>query len=1203
MPLHRHSQQTPSFLVGVARLTLFLPLLAIVLAGGFWFLGDYLQYQSHTESLRRHHQQQRQKQLKYQVEWALNHLQQHRHIQREWARRSARSQVMQIRQAVSALLQYMPEEISRSQQQRQIRQFLRTNDWTQEADCFFAIDAQNGRLQVSRGNPQVGQKVPASPSKAFIQENIRLGLQAQGGFNSFTCPSMRNEHGEPNQVIAYMHHVPELNWVIGSGFVEEKLKQQVQQHILEELSLPHNFEAAGKLFILNQNGRVVMDSSALNLRDSSPHGKRVTSLLQQARQGPGYVELNKAATTEQSPQSGSIYMAPMPAWNWYVGATMSGATPSSALKEIHSQKKSEFYEHLLTIGGALLLLGLISGLLARRGTKRIWHEFKRLHHQLQQLVQQDVALQKDAFTYAEFQNLTDLLNQLLQQRRATEQALIDERNLFMAGPTMVLRWRDEPQWPLEYASVNIDNLLGYQDTELEARQASFTALIHPQDRRQVSQEIEQARTRQLAACECSPFRLQHADGSYIWVSASINLEFGDQTQPRLLGYVVDISELKAAQEQIARLAAVVEQATESIVITDLEGTIVYANPYFETSTGYRVEEALGQNPRILKSGHQDEAFYRELWQTIRSGQTWKGTFINKRKDGSIYHEAATIFPIKNDDGVIINYAAVKNDITERVQAEEELKSLNWQLQQATREAQQANAAKSEFLAMMSHEIRTPMNGIIGMNGLLLDTDLSPQQRQYAEIARSSGETLLTLINDILDFSKIEAGKLELEMLDFDLTCAVEDIAEMMAYKAQQKGIELTCFLEPTLPKLLRGDPGRLRQILLNLLSNAIKFTPQEGQIDIQVNWQQQAGNSIKLHLQVTDSGPGVPHEQQQNLFEPFEQGDTSTTRQYGGTGLGLAICKKLVELMGGAIGVESSPGQGATFWFTVQASTIAAAEDGPPAFMQGRHVLLALPNSRHQAYLQTLLEHWGCSVTLAADGSTAQQRWQDGGANISLIAYDAAMPDLTAEAFWNWLQEQALPLPGVLGLHPLGDNGAFTFTDSARLALVAKPVRQQSLFEACQQLLQPEPEQKAPSPAAPDATDARPTELPSARILVAEDNTTNQKVVLAILRKLGYRAEAVANGQEVLEALSQAPFDLVLMDCQMPEMDGYEATRRIRSGNRQDLDAQIPIVALTAHALKGADDDCFAAGMNDYIAKPVMPETLAETLQKWLPHS
>lgn len=898
----------------------------------------------------------------------------------------------------------------------------------------------------------------------------------------------------------------------------------------------------------------------------------------------------------------------------------------------------------------------------------------------------------------------------------------------------------------------------------------------------------------------------------------------------------DVTVQYQANEKLRKLSRAVEQSGSTIVIADTNGKIEYANRKFADSTGYTLEEALGNNPRILKSGHTSPEEYKNLWSTITSGREWHGEFHNRKKNGDLYWESATISPITNESGKITHFLAVKDDITERKIALEALSesearmralfsamtdviiaydsdgrylqissndqsqlsrlpdefigrtvsemfpeqaalildtirrtletrkvttieyslvienaelwfsanvspmsdnSVIWvarditeskrnatelarekqffealvqnspvaivvldagdqkilssnpafeklygyssqeivgrnldelitdsstyadaaritqnvsvsgvhaigrrkrkdgtfvdveifgvpvyvdgqktgtlamyhditELMRAQLEAEESNRAKSEFLANMSHEIRTPMNGVMGMLELALDTELTAEQRDFLQTSLQSAEALLSLLNDILDFSKIESGRLDLEAINFNLRTAIEDVAYTLAKRAHDKGLEIACLVDPDLASDLRGDPGRLRQILVNLVGNAIKFTHQ-GEVIIRAETVQHTDTNATIRFSVQDTGIGIPYERQAAVFERFTQADGSTTRTYGGTGLGLTISKQLVELMGGKIGLTSTPGVGTTFWFEVtfelqpmEKPSVQALPLAPVENIAKARVLIVDDNQTNRMVLTKNVQALGARVDTVPSGAKALEVLRIAhrtGDPFHVVLLDMQMPGMDGEQTARAIKsDPSVKDVKILILTSMGQRG-----DAVRLEALGcsgyllKPVKQQMLFDAVAAVLGRMEEQPTTLITRHMLSEQRKNEY---RLLLAEDNPVNQKLAVVLLQKAGYSVDAVDNGLKALEKVKSGHYSVVLMDVQMPEMDGFEATQKIRE-LEQSTGIHVPIIAMTAHAMSGDRERCIEAGMDDYITKPLEPRALFNAIDRW----
>jgi PAS domain S-box-containing protein len=667
----------------------------------------------------------------------------------------------------------------------------------------------------------------------------------------------------------------------------------------------------------------------------------------------------------------------------------------------------------------------------------------------------------------------------------------------------------------------------------------------------------------------------------------------------MAGSIVDITEGRIAQDQVRKLSRATENSPASVVITDKEGTIEYVNPFFCEVTGYSAEEAIGNNPRVLKSGNLPESFYKNMWQTILSGKTWRGDFINRKKNEEEFWESASISPIKDSEGEITHFVAVKQDITERKHMEEELI-------QAKQAADDANKAKGDFLANMSHEIRTPMNAVIGMAHLALKTDLSPKQRDYLKKIQSSANALLGIINDILDFSKIEAGKMDIETVDFNLEDVMDNLANLVTVKAQEKeDLEVLFNMNWEVPRFLVGDPLRLGQVLINLSNNAVKFTD-SGEIVVSSELLEQNDDRVTLKFSVKDTGIGLTEEQAGKLFQSFTQADTSTTRKYGGTGLGLAISKKLVNMMGGEIWVESEHGQGTTFSFTASfglGKERAKKRFVPSTDLRGMKVLVVDDNATSREILKDMLESFTFEVTVAASGEEGITELENAPIDqpFELVVMDWKMPEMNGIEASERIKSHARlnKIPAVILVTAYGREEVMQQAEQVGLnGFLLKPVSPSVLFDATMETFgEAKPEKSRVTRGAQKKANAL-KQIQGAHVLLVEDNEINQQVAREILEGAGLNVSLANNGQEAIDAIKKKEYDAVLMDVQMPVMDGYTATREIR--NLKSEIRNVPIIAMTAHAMAGDADKSIKAGMSDHVTKPIDPGQLFGALQKWI---
>jgi PAS domain S-box-containing protein len=672
---------------------------------------------------------------------------------------------------------------------------------------------------------------------------------------------------------------------------------------------------------------------------------------------------------------------------------------------------------------------------------------------------------------------------------------------------------------------------------------------------------------------------------------------------RMIDSWVELTQQKKRLERSERkFRTIFENSIQGIYQSTPDGNFITVNNALAAMCGYdspdqMVSSITNLATQLYAVPEDRERFQQQL---LQHGMLQEGQTQFKRRDGSLIDVRINAHKLNDPVTDEPYFEGIIEDITHKKQAE--------RLRVAKEAAESANQTKSEFLANMSHEIRTPMNGVIGMTSLLLDTEMTAEQREYAETVRSSADNLLTILNDILDYSKIEAGKLDLELIDFDLRVALEEINDLLALKAQEKGLEYLYMIDKQVPSYIIGDPGRVRQILINLVGNAVKFTD-SGEIAIRVTLESETDSHVTLRFGVRDTGIGISTEQMDRLFKSFSQADGSTTRKYGGTGLGLTISKKLTAMMGGSIHVDSTPGEGSEFWFTAVFERQPEGKEQPigiPEDIRGKHVLIVDDNATNRHILRDLLKRWGCRCDEVPGGREALESLTaavERNTPFDMALVDMQMPHMDGAMLGHRIKKTpAIAETVLIMMTSMGDRGdAKLFSEIGFAAYLTKPVKHTQLFE-CLTTVMGISKQSDRGASKPIVTRHSLAEGKKQmfKILLAEDNLVNQKVASILLKRLGYQADIVNNGKEAIAALEKTFYHIVLMDCQMPELDGYGATAEIRSPDSKVIDPRVPIIALTANAMKGDRDKCIAAGMDDYLSKPVNSSELADMLDRYL---
>ena len=791
-----------------------------------------------------------------------------------------------------------------------------------------------------------------------------------------------------------------------------------------------------------------------------------------------------------------------------------------------------------------------------------------------------------------------------EERRRAEARLklADERLNLAFDSTQVGVYEWDVETDQVYCTPSIWKLIGYDESEMPTTGEGWLNLLHGEDQPAVRAVIDAHFRGETPFIEIEHCVLQKT-GDWLWIALRAKCtSFTATKKPRrVLGTVQNINArkradeaLRASQAETRKLSLVASKTDNAVVITDPLGHIEWANSSYTRLTGRKLYDVHGRPlTEFLASPDADAGAVNRITAAFAAQESITIDAVQLAMGDRRFHVHLDVQPVLNEEGHVENFIAIETDITARVETEQ-------QLRRAKTEADAASRAKSEFLASMSHEIRTPMNGVIGMTSLLLETDLSPEQRDYVSTIRTSGDSLLSIINEILDFSKIESGKMELESQPFEIAQCVEEAIDIFSAQAGAKGLELAYAIDPAVPACVMGDITRLRQVLVNLMNNAVKFTP-SGSVTLEVSADaalagQPDGEKLLLDFYVTDTGIGIPMDRRDLLFKPFSQVDASTTRKYGGTGLGLAICDRLCQLMGGSIDVTSTPGEGSRFHFCIQTSVVELDDVGtPPLFgaLPAGCVVLAVDDlAVNRAALGHYLRKWGVEPLLAANAAEALQLAARGALSAAII--DQELPGRTGLELIGDLRLLQPGLPVVL-LTPGANAARRNETSDPFIHRLAKPIKPYPLHDTLRRIITA-PGPRAAAGASNSGVAVRLADTIPLEILLVEDNPVNQKVALRYLERMGYHAGTANNGLEGVEAIRQRHFQLIFMDVQMPEMDGLEATRQIRA--TIPAERQPVIIALTANAMQGDRERCLDSGMNDYVTKPVKIDELQSAIAR-----
>ena len=1119
----------------------------------------------------------------------------------------------QVQTAVSLLstleAQVATGELTIAEAQKRGADLVRQLRYQKEG--YFWIDTVDGTNVVLLGKPSEGKNridLQDNHGTYFIRELIKQGRKVEGGYTDYWFPKAGRETPLPKR--GYSLEFKPWGWVVGTGNYIDDIKAVMAEHrtsarheyatnvkiftISSLLLIMVLLAVAFKVFLIIKNDRKVINLSEENLQKSEAHFRQLFDESPDAYTllcDGVFIDCNKATemllrgSRDQICGQTPAYFSP-------------GVQPDGRSSEALAAER--IYE------AARCGMTTFEWLHKRLDGSEFWAEISLS------------TMTKDGRPVL-FCCWRDISKRKLAEDKVRR--LIEEQNIILENAGVGIAFVKERR--IKWANSTFSAMLGYCIDEVTDAE---TVLFYStrEDYEQFGKDIYPALTRGETVVNNQQMRRR--DGTLF--TARITGTSVDRANPGagsiwIFADVTIQNELEARLQQSHDLLTSLSQQIPGMIyqfqlFPDGRTCFPYASDAISEIYGVEPQHVREDATPVYVFLHPDdyEGIVSSIQESARTLQQWEYEYRVVLPNQGVRWRYGCARPENLIDGSVLWHGFI-NDITAQ-------KNLESQLNYAKEKAEAATRAKSSFLATMSHEIRTPMNGVIGMTSLLLDSELTAEQREFAEIVHKSGENLLSLINDILDFSKIEASRLDLEMLDFDLRSTLEDTAELLSLRASEKGLELVCLIDPAVPSCLRGDPGRVRQIITNLAGNSIKFTNQ-GEIAIRASLSSVNGHSVSILFEIQDTGIGIPTDRLEAIFAPFTQVDGSTTRKYGGTGLGLAICKQLAEMMGGEIGVTSEIGTGSTFWFTVRfekQSTDSAEISQKPegakrANISGARILVVDDNATNRKLMSTLLNHWGCRHLLAVDGESGLAQLVDAaksGDPFHVALLDQEMPGMSGTELGCRIKADPLLAETLLVMvTSLGQRGDAAVLEKAGFSgYLSKPVRQSQLHDCIALVLERSDQASGflnttEAAALPQGIITRYTVAEcaerSVRILLAEDNIINQKVAQNMLKKLGYKTDVVASGMETVKALELIRYDLVLMDCLMPEMDGFEATAMIRDPGSNVLNHDIPIIAMTANAMQGDRENCLEAGMNDYLAKPVKKADLELMLDKWLQNS